>query len=57
MGSLPSLGVSQLTVVATPRRQVSVEDWAGASPGWTGGLSSVEFVRRQRDEDACEDGE
>ncbi|MFF8915629.1 hypothetical protein ACF08M_20460 [Streptomyces sp. NPDC015032] len=37
------LRVDQLKVVETSRRQVSVEDWAGASPGWTGGLSSVEF--------------
>ncbi|MGV4891603.1 hypothetical protein ACSR0Z_34475 [Streptomyces viridosporus] len=51
------LRVDQLRVVQGPRRQVSVEDWAGASPDWTSGLTSVEFVRRQRGATANEDDE
>lgn len=51
------LRVEKLRVVTSPHRQVSVEDWAGASPGWTDGLSSVDFVRRQRNAGASEDGE
>ncbi|MEU8628574.1 hypothetical protein [Streptomyces sp. NPDC048669] len=51
------LRVDRLTAVEVPRRNVSVEDWAGVSPEWTNGLSSVDFVRRQRDAGASEDGE
>ncbi|MFE5140297.1 hypothetical protein ACFRDV_21915 [Streptomyces fagopyri] len=42
------LRVDRLKVVDMPRREVSVAEWAGSVPQWTGGLSSEEFVRRQR---------
>ncbi|MEU9399254.1 hypothetical protein [Streptomyces sp. NPDC048242] len=42
------LRVDRLRVADTPHRQVSVTNWAGAAPFWTEGMSSVEFVRRQR---------
>ncbi|WP_405811928.1 hypothetical protein OG524_28705 [Streptomyces sp. NBC_01520] len=51
------LRVDRLKLFEAPQRQVSVEDWAGVAPDWTNGLSSVDFVRRQRDAGASEDGE
>ena len=51
------LQVDRLDPVAVPRRPVSVEDWAGTVPDWTSGLSSVDFVRRQRGDSSSEDGE
>lgn len=51
------LRVDRLRAVEARRRNVSVEDWAGISPEWTNGQSSVDFVRRQRDADVSEDDE
>lgn len=51
------LRVDQIKLVESPRRPVSVEDWAGSFQDWTAGLSSVDFVRRQRRSGAGEDSE
>lgn len=41
--------VDRLRILPEPRRVVSLSDIAGIDPDWAGDLTSVEFVRRQRE--------